>query len=152
MSEGKLFRVLVSDWRAACNAFIAALDHLPPNERETPGLCGEWNAKQVVAHLSGWHYEAFRRFVEVATGDPFDKQYDVDAFNALQVEGRAHLTWEQTVSDLLSAIDVLRIQVDDIPDSVARAEPRYGEWMRGLTADLENHRQQVMTWLAAASA
>lgn len=147
MSDATPFRDLLADWQAAYDALFAALEALPADQREQPGLCGAWNARQLVAHLAGWHYEAFRRYVEITAGDSTDKQYDSDAFNALQVEARAHLDWAQTLEDLREAMDILHTQARDLPEDIAAAEPRYGEWLHGLAADARLHTAQVQAWL-----
>ncbi|MBN1967230.1 MAG: maleylpyruvate isomerase N-terminal domain-containing protein [Anaerolineae bacterium] len=147
MSDVAPFRRLIEQWLAAYDALFAALDALPPVQRETPGLCGEWSARQLVAHLAGWHYEAIRRYAEIVAGDIADRSYDTDAFNALQVEARAHLTWEQTLDDLREAMDIFRAQALNLPGTGTR-DFRYAEWLRGLTADAETHRAQVLAWLA----
>ncbi len=141
------FRDLIAEWQAAYETFLAAVHALPADKRETPGICGVWNARQVVAHLAGWHYEAVRRYAEIAVGDPLNRQYDEDSFNALQVEARAHLTWEQTLDDLREVTDILRAQARELTEQQAVAEPRYAEWLRGLTGDLRHHTEQVRAWL-----
>lgn len=149
MSDERPFQALVDEWLDACHTFFAALDALPADCRERAGVCGVWNPRQVVAHLAGWHYEAIRRYAEIMAGDA-DKTYDTDAFNAVQVEAREHLTWEQTLDDLREAVDILRMQARDLPEHLATVEPRYAAWLEGLTRDLREHLQQVRGWLPPA--
>jgi uncharacterized protein (TIGR03083 family) len=147
MRESTSFQALVDDWLAAYGNLMAALEALPPEQRERPGLCGTWSARQLVAHLAGWHYEAVRRYAEITAGDPFDKTYDAEAFNALQVEAREHLTWQQTLEDLREVMDILHTQARDLPERLAAAEPRYAEWLDGLARDAREHLDQVRSWL-----
>ncbi len=145
--SSKSFRTLVENWLAAYDALFSALEALPAEKRETPGICGDWNARQLVAHLAGWHYEAIRRYAEYAAGDPLDKTYDTDAFNAIQVEAREHLSWEQTLDDLREAIDILHAQAQTLSERHAAADPRYAAWLDGLIKEARHHGQQVTAWL-----
>ena len=150
MNEARPFTVLLQDWLAAYEAFFALLAIFPAEERETPGLCGTWTARQVVAHLAGWHYEAIRRFAEIAAGDPHDRTYDVDNYNAIQVEARQHLSWDLTVEDLRDAVDILHLQARDLPASIASHDTRYAEWIQYLLADATHHQAQLEAWMARA--
>lgn len=143
------FHKLIQDWQAAYDALISDLAAVPAERRDEPGFCGEWSARQLVAHLAGWHYEAIRRYAEIVAGDTLNREYDEDAFNAVQVEARDHLTWEQTLEDLREAMDIFRAQAENLPGTGTR-DFRYAEWLRGLTADAEEHHAQVAAWLAEA--
>jgi len=137
-------------WLAAYGRFLTLLKTIPPDRRDAPGACGTWSIKQIVDHLSGWHYEAIRRFAEIASGDPFDRHYEVDEYNALQVEARSHLSWELTVEDLRDSVDILRMQALDLPPDRASAEPRYADWIQSLTEDVQAHQAEIEAWLASA--
>ncbi len=142
-SPNKPFRMQLRRWRNAYDAFFAALAAIPPDKREAPNVCGYWSAKEIAAHLAGWHYEAVRRFVDYTAGDTEDRQYDVDAFNAQQVEARAHLNWDQTVADLREIIDILLEQARDISEDRAHAQPAYAGWLETLARDADDHRRQI---------
>jgi hypothetical protein len=148
MSNETTFRALMENWQAAYDDLFATLKAMPPEFREMSGACGTWNPRQLAAHLAGWHYEAIRRYADITAGDPFQKRYEVDAYNALQVEARDHLTWEQTLADLREVIDILRMQALDVPEFRAAVEPRYGEWLVALADDAREHRAQIIAWLA----
>jgi hypothetical protein len=148
MNEVRSFSALLHDWLAAYEAFFALLEDFPASERETPNLCGTWTARQVVAHLAGWHYEAIRRFAEFAAGDPLDRTYDVDTYNAIQVEAREHLSWDLTVEDLHDAVDILHMQARDLPEVIASHDSRYAEWIQSLLDDALHHQAQFEAWMA----
>jgi hypothetical protein len=151
MSEVTSFAALISRWLESFHRFMATLESLPPGLRQTPGVCGHWNAKQIVAHLAGWHYEAVRRFAAIATGDPLHKHYDVDSFNALQVEGRGHLSWDLTLDDLREVVDILRMQAMDVPEVSAVGDFRYAEWLTILAQEFDEHRAQIVALQTSAS-
>ena len=45
---------IADDLVAARAAFFTALDRVEPGSLTTPGLVGEWSAREVVAHLGYW--------------------------------------------------------------------------------------------------
>jgi hypothetical protein len=139
----KPFRALVDEWLAAYDDLYAVLDALTPDQREQPDVWGGWNPRQMVAHLAGWHYEAIRRFSAITAGDPFDPNYNIDQFNTVQVEARAHLDWVLTLDDLREVIDILREQAYDVPEYKAEREPRYAGWLTDLMHHAREHRARI---------
>lgn len=77
-------KLLVDELEAARTDFFAALDAVDPGSLTTPGLIGEWSARELVAHLGYWaghgveviHAVEEGRVDEVGVGQP-----PVDALN-----------------------------------------------------------------------
>jgi CheY-like chemotaxis protein len=69
---------IVDDLVAARAAFFMALDRVDPASLTTPGLVGEWSAREVIAHLGYWAGRAVEvihavedgRIEEVGIDDP----------------------------------------------------------------------------------
>lgn len=59
---------LVDDLRRERDAFLALLANVDPGSMTTPGLVGEWSAREVVAHLGYWAGHATEVIHEVETG------------------------------------------------------------------------------------
>lgn len=138
--------VMIDEWQAAYNAFFVALENLPAETRELSGLCGEWNARQVVAHLAGWHAITLQRFAEFAAGGALNVSYDTDSTNRELVAARAHLNYDQTISDLRSSLDAVSAIVHSLLAAGDPVDPRYGEWLRGLAKDARLHTKQIEVW------
>ena len=45
---------LIADLRRERNALLAALDSIEPGSLTTPGLVGDWSARELIAHLGYW--------------------------------------------------------------------------------------------------
>jgi uncharacterized protein (TIGR03083 family) len=86
---------------------LGAVEALPPQHWDTPGVCGVWSARDVVAHLASY---------ELATGDAFAGMLGEDAgptlalmmnqgeaFNETQVEQRRGQTPEETLAEYTAA-------------------------------------------------
>src|SRR5919112_4335742 len=86
---------------------LGAVDGFPDAQWETPGVCGVWSAKDVIAHLASY---------ELATGDAFagilgEEATETlglmmsrgEAFNESQVEQRRGQTAEETLAEYTHA-------------------------------------------------
>ncbi|HEX2766052.1 MAG TPA: maleylpyruvate isomerase N-terminal domain-containing protein [Candidatus Limnocylindria bacterium] len=76
---------LLAELHAARDEFSAALEYADPVLLEAPGLVGDWNARQLVAHLAHWD-EWASTCLEAVAGDGLETivrpDWDVDAQNA----------------------------------------------------------------------
>lgn len=149
-TSSESFERLLDEWQDVYRGFFAALDLLPEHLREKPGLCGHWHARQLVAHLAGWHAVALARFAAIRHGDTQHITYstaEIDALNAEHVAARAHLSWTQTVAEL--RVNMARLYEEARGLLIRRAahDPRYGAWLRRLSDDARVHTEQIRTWL-----
>ena len=77
--------VLADDLRRERDAFLALVANVDPGSMTTPGLVGEWSAREVIAHLGYWaghaaeviHAVESGRADEAGVGEP-----SVDEVNA----------------------------------------------------------------------
>ena len=92
---------LLDALHAAREAFSAALSEVDPALLDAPGLVGDWNARQLVAHLSHWNAWAstcLRAAGADGLGGIVTGEWDVDAQNA-EVASRALLRSFREVRD-----------------------------------------------------
>jgi hypothetical protein len=84
-------------------AFSAALKGLD-DARMTEVWLGTWSAKDIVAHMAGWHREMIPALERLARGErplPEGVTYDdVDAWNAKFVEARRGASVREAVAEL----------------------------------------------------
>jgi hypothetical protein len=76
---------LVDELRAERDAFFRVLDAVEPGSMTTPGLIGEWSARELIAHLGYWAGHGVEAIHAVETGraDEFGADRpSVDAINA----------------------------------------------------------------------
>jgi hypothetical protein len=86
---------------AAYAAFHDAAIALPLHRREQPGACGDWTAREVVCHATGWGAEVLMRLLAICADPTVPEQtYDDDRFNAAQVAARRDLDWLAALAEL----------------------------------------------------
>jgi uncharacterized protein (TIGR03083 family) len=87
---------------------LATLDGLPPAQWSTPGVCGVWSVKQIVAHLASYELVLGEVLASLAGGTdstPFLDRFKDPAgdFNDAEVAARDGLTAEATLAEYVAA-------------------------------------------------
>src|SRR5918999_5462853 len=86
---------LLAEADAARRRFLAALDDVDPAMATTPGIVGEWSARDLVAHVAWWcdHGSDALDLATSGLGDTFSYSTDdTDAMNAAALAGWQRLT------------------------------------------------------------
>jgi DNA polymerase-3 subunit epsilon len=130
-------------WAHASREFRTLMEQIPVELRDKPGAAGSWSPRQVVAHACGWEQEGARRLRLMADNpDLPDKVYDVDRFNAANVELRQQQSWNTTMDEFAQATHSLGMAATRLPN-----DPRAREWLLSRTMDLEGHCDEIRQWL-----
>ena len=133
----------IGDFKTAYADLFTLVDQYPADRREKAGACGDWSARQVLAHCSGWIVETQKRYDGYDAGDTRKIPYDFDEFNAQSVTSRADQTWEETVAELQALSASLIERAGTISAEKAAAETRYGGWLEALAEDCRDHTEQL---------
>jgi hypothetical protein len=56
--------------RESYNAWEAFLDQVGTARMEKPGVAGHWSMKDIIAHLTGWHWNVVARLRAALHGEP----------------------------------------------------------------------------------
>ena len=111
------------------------LDGLTEEQWLTPGVCGVWSVKDIIAHLSSFEQLLVEVFAsclgpaETHTLDSFTSQ-DGDAFNAEQVGQRMHLSVDEMLQDYNERYEAAMTLLSHINENVLRQPgtiPWYGK-------------------------
>jgi hypothetical protein len=87
---------------AARTELLAAADLVPPEERTSRGVCGEWTLKDVAGHLADWERVGVEGLRDMARGRMPRCEHiaDIDSWNEVHAEARRDEPWEDTWADL----------------------------------------------------
>ena len=95
----------------------ARLGKLSPEDWLRPGVNGEWNAKDLLAHVAAWHAYTTDRFESLrVTGELPDFTGDVDEFNQRMFEENRDLTLHEVQAMSGAARHRFREEVDLLPN------------------------------------
>jgi uncharacterized damage-inducible protein DinB len=97
---------------------LAAVDGLPDEAWETPGVCGVWSVKEIVAHLASYELVLGDVLSGFTHGDPtphLDAFKEGAAFNDTQVALRQSKTPREVLAEYEAAHARVRTHAERIP-------------------------------------
>ncbi len=126
--------------------FLALASRVQADRADEPGVCGEWSAKQMVAHMAAWDWEGERYFRELHAGST-GQRHDIEAFNAAAVEERRDQSWDETLDELRRANMTFAASLANVSTADRAATPRYASWLTAVAGHYGEHTEQLRTWL-----
>jgi hypothetical protein len=101
--------VLLAALSAAREALLAAADLVPPEERASRAVCGEWTLKDLLGHVADWEWVGVDGLRHMAAGRSPQVEHiaDVDAWNQVHCEARRDQPWDDAWAELHAAREAL---------------------------------------------
>ncbi|MCJ7824098.1 MAG: maleylpyruvate isomerase N-terminal domain-containing protein [Anaerolineales bacterium] len=86
---------------------VASLEKVDLSDWETPGVCGIWNVKDIVAHLASyelWHVEVLNDILGISAPTPIggSRADNGDRFNDVEVEKRRESSAQEVFDEYRS--------------------------------------------------
>ncbi len=145
---------LVAELIEARQAFLAALADVDPALLLTPGLVGDWSARELVAHLAYWAGHAAEALHRAAEGRPDEfgeEELDVDERNAV-VTRVAKETDLRTVRDREeAAFEALLTALRELDPALLDERVAYGDSVEQVVRDdgpdhYREHTLDLRSW------
>jgi hypothetical protein len=124
-------------------AFLSACEDLSPTQACKSGICGEWSAKAVVDHLTGWQVQSLPILQQLLSGAAEAFDLDIDAFNRTSVSSREDLSWEESLEALRFSFSAFDQAVDEIPTAQYRTNPGFKSWLKAMTHEYRFHLPHI---------
>jgi hypothetical protein len=111
---------------------LGALDGVPATEWTTPGVCGVWSVKDIVAHLASYELTLVDVLTSLTTGGPtptLDRFKAGPGFNDEEVAASQGLAAEEVLDGYTRAHEQAMILIGTIPEETRRQAgtlPWYG--------------------------
>lgn len=110
------------------------LEGLTPEQWETPGVCGWWSVKNIIAHLTSFEQvlvDILRQCVDAGPTPALDQmiRLDGDTFNRVQVDQRKDLSPRQTLEEYDRLFTQVATLIEQVPAETRRQAgllPWYG--------------------------
>ncbi len=132
--------------------FLQVAGEMDAQQAIEPGVSDGWSAKDVVAHLAAWDWEAERRFRELSGGSTENPRYDIDAFNAAAAEERRDLSWDEALDELRRANMTFGGALAPVSAAEREGNPSYVRWVTIAADHYTEHAAQLRDWLTARTA
>ena len=140
---------LVAELEAARDEFVTALDEVEPDLLLTPGLVGDWSARELVAHIGYWTGHAAEALHSAEQGrlaEFGEDELDVDERNAVvaRVAGETDLATVRKREEAAYAAMLTRLERVDptlLDDKVS-----YGDSLERVIQDdgAEHYREHAL--------
>ncbi|MFW5714720.1 MAG: maleylpyruvate isomerase N-terminal domain-containing protein [Brevefilum sp.] len=134
---------LVSQLKEQFQKFLAVCEELSSNQAYEPGICGEWSAKAVVDHLTGWQVQSLPIVKQLLSSEKKEFEYDIDAFNRTSVTSRADLSWEESLEAFRDSFNNFDEALGDIPVARFRTNEGFKSWLKAMIHEYRFHLQHI---------
>lgn len=135
---------LVSQMREKYQSFLEACASLSQSQALASGACGDWSAKAVVDHLTGWQVESLPILKKLLETDNEDFALDIEAFNRASVRDREDLTWDDSLTALKLSFESFDKGLETITVSRFRTNPGFKSWLKVMTHEYEFHIVHIL--------
>ena len=134
---------LIFQMRESYQEFFSACERLSSQQALKPGVCGDWSAKAIVDHLTGWQHESLFIVETLLAADQPNFDPDIDAFNQSSVISRQNLTWEESLAAFKRSFDRFVQDMEGISDSQLRNNTRLTVWLKAMIHEYQHHLAQI---------
>lgn len=134
---------LVSQLREKYQSFLEACEALSREQAIEPSVCGEWSAKAVVDHLTGWQVESLPILKKLLGSDNEDFDLDIDAFNRTSVRDREDLTWEDSLTAFKLSFESFDKGLEGITVSRFRTDTAFKSWLKAMIHEYQFHISHI---------
>lgn len=141
--------ILLASLNASRAALMAAVDLIPPDERSTRLVAGDWTLKDVLGHIVDWEWwiAAALRFINLGQSPQVESYETIEAWNQQHAAARQSEPWGAVWSDFRAARDALMAALAGISEDAltvrhpapdAESRSAYGWAYIALEHDLEH--------------
>ena len=151
-------QALADDLVTARDDFQSALGDVDPQLLTTPGLAGEWSAREVIAHLGYWAghaAEAMHHAAQGRTDDFGEDELDVDERNAVVARVAADTDMATVRQREQAAFDALLAAVQRADPAWLDERVAYGDSLEQVIRDdgpdhYREHALDLRAWFTGA--
>jgi len=103
-----------AQYLAAVKTAFREVERIPSSHRATPGVCGHWSLKDLMAHLAYWDGYCANYMHAKATASPWPGiTQPFDVINAREAGKRADWSWDDVMAEIRANRErVLPLMID----------------------------------------
>jgi len=134
---------LLSQMKEGYQALLQVCESLSPEQALVSGVCGEWSAKAVVDHLTGWQVQSLSILQQLLASEKEALDFDIDAFNRTAVRSREDLTWNESLEAFKNSYEHFNEAVGDLPVERYRTNEGFKSWLKAMTHEYRFHLDHI---------
>ena len=142
-------QALVDELVAAREEFLAALADVDPALLETPGLVGEWSARELIAHIGYWTGHAAEGLHQAEQGrlaEFGDDEHDVDERNEIVARVAAETDLATVRQREEAAFEAMLTRLKRVDPATLDDKASYGDTLERVIQDdgAEHYREHAL--------
>jgi hypothetical protein len=134
---------LVLRMKADFKTFFLACQSLTVEQALMPGVCGEWSAKAVVDHLTGWQVYSLPIIDKLLAKDKTVFDLDIDTFNQNSVNERQDFPWHESLEAFEESFKAFSKRLDEIPELRFPTEKGFVNWVKAMIHEYQFHLTHI---------
>lgn len=134
---------IVMEMKRHYQAFLRACTALTPEQAQKKGICGEWSAKAVVDHLTGWQLASPSFLKKVLASENPLMDVDIDAFNQNSVQDRQALSWQDSLAAFKDSFKAFEHALQDIPRAQFQDNAGLTSWVKAMNHEYVFHHAHI---------
>ncbi len=123
--------------------FLRASKSLTEEQALHAEVCGEWSAKQIVDHLTGWQVESINIIDRLLNVEEEELDLDIDGFNASSVRDREARDWTQSLTELEESFNTFDHILRGTGQEAYEMHSGLASWVRAMTQEYRFHLAHI---------
>lgn len=138
---------LLEEVEEAWRELLEALDQVPPDRMEEPGVVGTWSVKDLCGHISTWEEEVVENIQRFLEHRRMRQYRDIDAFNARAVEAKRPLSLDTVMADFYNNHGEMMDFLRGLQDTVFALRAIQQRIRSDTYQHYREHAQDLLRWL-----
>ena len=134
---------LVSQMKESAQIFLAACESLSQDQALQSGVCGEWSAKAVVDHLTGWQVQSLPILQQLLASQNDEFDFQIDAFNRSSVKSREDLSWQESLAAFKDSYSAFDQAVEEVSPARYRTNEGFKSWLKAMIHEYRFHLPHI---------
>jgi hypothetical protein len=130
---------------AAWNDLLAAIDGIPPERLEEPGVTGDWSIRDLMGHIAFWDRFSLSRGRDSLDGRPF-QTVPWDDLNEQDIANRAGSSAAENRADMEAAHAEMLAFVSSCPQDPAILLPMLAKMGVDTDQHYDEHTAEIRAW------
>lgn len=134
---------LILEMKKNYQIFLQRCEALTQEQALIGGICGEWSAKEVIDHLTGWQEASPSFLQDILSSERVELDVEIDAFNQISVQTKRALSWQESLAAFIESFAAFDQALQDIPKVQFIKNPGLTSWVKAMNHEYIFHRTHI---------
>ena len=134
---------LILEMKKNYQIFLQRCEALTQEQALIGGICGEWSAKEVIDHLTGWQEASPSFLQDILSSERVELDEEIDAFNQISVQTKRALSWQESLAAFIASFEDFERTLQDIPKTKFTKNAGLKSWIKAMNHEYIFHRTHI---------